>query len=138
GGSRRHLRARARLPGPLRLPPESGGRAGGRRISGFLFLPAPLFCSNASALMGDILHQLGIDSPKLIAQIIIFGIVYMVLKKLAFGPVTEMLETRQRRIAEGEDNLKKIKENLSSAEAQAAASLNKANTEAERLVKEAK
>jgi F-type H+-transporting ATPase subunit b len=62
----------------------------------------------------------------------------MVLKKYAFGPVTELLETRQRRIAEGEENLKKIKENLASAEAQATAALNKANTDADRLVKEAK
>lgn len=85
-----------------------------------------------------ILHQLGVDTPKLLAQILIFLIVYVVLKKYAFGPVTELLETRQRRIAEGEENLKKIKENLASAEAQAAASLSKANAEADRLVKEAK
>ncbi|HEX2750329.1 MAG TPA: ATP synthase F0 subunit B [Verrucomicrobiales bacterium] len=86
----------------------------------------------------EILHQLGIDTPKLFAQIIIFGIVYFVLKKYAFGPVTDMLETRQRRIAEGEENLKKIKENLASSEAQAAAALSKANADADRMVKEAK
>jgi F-type H+-transporting ATPase subunit b len=88
--------------------------------------------------MGEILHQLGIDTPKLVAQILIFLIVYVILKKFAFGPVTEMLENRQRRITEGEENLKKIKENLASSEAQANAALNKANADAERLVKEAK
>jgi F-type H+-transporting ATPase subunit b len=88
--------------------------------------------------MGEILHQLGIDTPKLIAQILIFGIVYVVLKKYAFGPVTDMLETRQRRIAEGEDNLKKIKENLASTEAQTTAALSKANADADRMVKEAR
>ena len=88
--------------------------------------------------MGEILHQLGIDGPKLVAQVIIFGIVYLVLKKYAFGPVTEILEERRRRIADGEDKLKQIKENLSSSEAQASAALQKANDSAERMVKEAR
>jgi F-type H+-transporting ATPase subunit b len=88
--------------------------------------------------MGQILDQLGIDTPKLVAQILIFLIVYLVLKKYAFGPVTQLLETRQRRIEEGEENLKKIKENLSSSEAQAAAALAKANADADRMVKEAR
>ena len=84
-----------------------------------------------------ILDQLGIDFPKIIAQIIIFGIVYGILTKYAFGPVTALLEERRSRIAAGEANLDKIKENLSSSEAQAAAALAKANAEATRLIKEA-
>ncbi len=84
-----------------------------------------------------ILDQLGIDFPKIIAQIIIFGIVYGILSKYAFGPVTALLEERRSRIAAGEANLDQIKENLSSSEAQAAAALAKANAEATRLIKEA-
>ena len=84
-----------------------------------------------------ILDQLGIDFPKIIAQIIIFGIVYGILSKYAFGPVTALLEERRTRIAAGEANLDQIKENLSSSEAQAAAALAKANAEATRLIKEA-
>ncbi len=88
--------------------------------------------------MGEIITKFGIDSPKLIAQIIIFVIVYFVLSKYAFGPVTALLEQRRRRIAEGEDKLKEIKHNLSSSEAQAAAAIEKANAVADRMVKEAK
>ena len=84
-----------------------------------------------------ILDQLGIDFPKLIAQILLFGIVYGILSKYAFGPVTALLEVRRARIAEGEANLDRIKENLSSSSAQAAAALDKANSEANRIVKEA-
>jgi F-type H+-transporting ATPase subunit b len=84
-----------------------------------------------------ILDQLGIDYPKIIAQIIIFGIVYGILSKYAFGPVTALLEQRRTRIAEGEANLDKIKENLATSQAQAAAALDKANAEANRIVKEA-
>ncbi len=84
-----------------------------------------------------ILDQLGIDYPKIIAQIIIFGIVYLILSKYAFGPVTALLEERRTRIADGEANLGKIKENLATSEAQAAAALASANAEATRIIKEA-
>ena len=84
-----------------------------------------------------ILDQLGIDFPKIIAQIIIFGIVYLILSKYAFGPVTALLEQRRTRIAEGEANLDQIKLNLASSQAQAAAALDKANADAARIIKEA-
>ena len=84
-----------------------------------------------------ILDQLGIDFPKIIAQIIIFGIVYLILSKYAFGPVTALLEQRRTRIAEGEANLDQIRLNLASSEAQAAAALAKANADAARIIKEA-
>lgn len=90
------------------------------------------------AASGGILDTFGITADKLIAQILIFIIVYAVLKKYAFGPVTELLEERRRRIAEGEENLKQIKENLSNSEAQAAAAMQKANADADRMVKEAR
>ena len=88
--------------------------------------------------MGEILTKFGITPDKLVAQILIFGIVYLVLNKFAFGPVMAMLEERRRRIAEGEDKLKQIRENLSTSEAQAAAALQKANESADRMVKEAR
>ena len=84
-----------------------------------------------------ILDNLGIDFPKIIAQIIIFGIVYLILSKYAFGPVTALLEQRRTRIAAGESNLDQIRLNLASSEAQAAAALAKANADAARIIKEA-
>lgn len=84
-----------------------------------------------------ILDQLGIDYSKIIAQIIIFGIVYLILSKYAFGPVTALLEQRRTRIAEGEANLDQIRNNLATSQAQAAAALEKANAEAARIIKEA-
>jgi F-type H+-transporting ATPase subunit b len=86
----------------------------------------------------EIIHTFGIDIVKLTAQIIIFVIVYAILKKFAFGPVTGLLEERRRRITEGEENLKKIADNLATTEAQSAAALQKANADAERMVKEAR
>ena len=88
--------------------------------------------------MLEILHTLGINTPDIIAQMLVFGIVYFILSKYAFGPVTALLEERRRRIAEGEDNLKKIRENLAAAEATAEEVKAKANAEADRMINEAR
>lgn len=83
------------------------------------------------------MQQLGIDYRLLAAQIIIFLVVYAVLSKFAFGPVTSILEERRKRISDGEDNLKKIKSDLESANVTAAEIRAKAESEATRIVKEA-
>lgn len=85
-----------------------------------------------------ILSQFGVAWPKFIAQVIIFLCVYFILKKYAFGPVTAILEERRQRIAEGEENLKKIKKQLADSQATTQAKLDEANATALRLIAEAK
>ena len=87
--------------------------------------------------MGDILNSFGVTWAKLIAQILIFLIVYLVLKKKAFGPILGMLEQRKARIAEGEQNLEKIRTDLEGAEANAKELVAEANAQAERIIEEA-
>jgi F-type H+-transporting ATPase subunit b len=84
-----------------------------------------------------IADQFGLELPKLIAQVIIFGVVFWVLKTKAFGPIMAMLEQRRQRIADGESKLEKIAKDLADAEANARAVLDKANAEAARAVAEA-
>lgn len=86
----------------------------------------------------EMLHHLGIDWAKIVAQILIFGIVYLILKRYAFGPVTAMLEQRRQRIAEGEANLVTIRQNLAASEQQAKEIIDRANADADRIIKEAK
>jgi len=88
--------------------------------------------------MKEILDLFGIAWPKLIAQILLFLIVYSILKKYAFGPVTEMLEKRRLRIAEMEENLEKSRSDLENAEAQASEVLSEANSKAEEIVLQAR
>ncbi len=88
--------------------------------------------------MEQIVQAFGLEWPKLIAQVLIFAIVYYVLKKKAFGPVLEILEARRSRIAEGEENLKKIADDLASAEERSKELISKANSQAEQMIKEAK
>ena len=46
----------------------------------------------------DLLQDLGVDGPKLIAQLINFAIVLFVLWRFAYKPVLEMLENRRQKI----------------------------------------
>ncbi len=85
-----------------------------------------------------LLEQFGFDWPKFIAQIILFLIVYGVLSKFAFGPIITMLEERRRRIEEGQLNAEKIKQQLAEAEQRYSELLQKANTEAQALIEEAR
>ncbi len=96
------------------------------------------FLANAAPeAEGSPLDKFGVDYKMIIAQIIIFLIVYAILSKFAFGPVTSILEERRKRITDGEENLKKIKTDLESANASAAEIRAKADADATRIVKEA-
>lgn len=86
----------------------------------------------------DIFAQFGVEWPKFIAQVLLFIIVYFVLSKFAFKPIIAMLEERRRKIEEGQLNAEKIKQQLVESEARYAEILNKANTEAQRLIDEAR
>ena len=87
--------------------------------------------------MGEILSSFGVTWAKLIAQVLIFLIVYSILKKKAFGPVMAMLEERKARIAEAEKNLEKTRSELEGAENRAKEIVAEANAGADRIVEEA-
>jgi F-type H+-transporting ATPase subunit b len=86
--------------------------------------------------VGKVAQQFGVYWPNLIAQIILFGIVYYVLKKFAFQAVISMLEERRRRIEEGQLNAEKIKRQLAEAQTKYEEILAKANAESQRLLEE--
>ena len=87
---------------------------------------------------GGIADVFGFDLPKFLAQIIIVMIVYWILKKYAFGPITSMLAARSRKIAEIEEQSKQIKLSLAGAEAKAAELLRESNARADKMMAEAK
>ena len=86
----------------------------------------------------SVVEQFGFDSYKLIAQALTFVAVWFILKWKAYGPILEMLEKRKQRIAEGEENLKKIAEDLKDAEAKKAEIISEANAKAEKMISEAR
>lgn len=88
--------------------------------------------------MDETLRTLGIQWPKLIAQVINFAIVLFVLWKWAYKPVLQMLELRRTKIEESVANADKIKQELARTEADRQAKLTQADTEANKLIEEAR
>jgi F-type H+-transporting ATPase subunit b len=86
----------------------------------------------------QIANTFGLEWPKFIAQILIFGIVYFVLKQKAFGPILSMLEVRRKHIEELEADRKKVKEKLAAAEAEAKELRLAADKDASRMIEEAR
>ncbi|MCB1232892.1 MAG: F0F1 ATP synthase subunit B [Verrucomicrobiae bacterium] len=86
----------------------------------------------------EILQNFGINFPAFVAQVFIILVVYIILKKYAFGPVLAMLEERRKRIEAGESDLVKIREQLEQAESKVQGMLDEANTKAEKMISEAR
>src|SRR5208282_6181721 len=86
--------------------------------------------------LSKVADQFGVTWPNLIAQVVLFAIVYLVLKRFAFKPVIAMLEERRRRIEEGQINAENIKKQLAEAQAKYEEILAKANADAQRLIEE--
>jgi len=103
-------------------------------------LESTLILLAAAAPDGDlsVVEQFGFDEQKLFAQALTFIAVWTILKWKAFGPILEMLEKRKQRIAEGEENLKKIADDLKDAEAKKLEIILEANAKAELMINEAR
>src|SRR5215469_11579626 len=86
--------------------------------------------------VGNIAQQFGVSWPNLIAQVILFAVVYFVLKRFAFQPIIAMLEERRRRIEEGQLNAEKIKKQLAEAQTKYEEILAKANADSQKLLEE--
>ncbi len=87
---------------------------------------------------GDIAHQFGLNTPDFIAQVISFLIVAGLLYKFAYNPVLAVLAERRQRIADGLANADKIKQELARTEALQREVLEKANSQATKLIEEAR
>jgi F-type H+-transporting ATPase subunit b len=87
---------------------------------------------------GELMTSFGVNKHLFFSQLISFLIVAFVLKKFAVGPVQQMLEQRRARIAEGEEKLKRIEQQLADSEKRTQEAIDKANEQALRLINEAK
>jgi F-type H+-transporting ATPase subunit b len=80
----------------------------------------------------------GVDWPHLTAQIVSFSIVCALLYWLAYRPVLRMLDVRRQQIAQGLENTQKINAALAAIEDTRLETLRTAQTEAARLITEAR
>jgi F-type H+-transporting ATPase subunit b len=88
--------------------------------------------------MGDTIQVLGIQWPKLLAQLLNFAIVMFVLWRWAYKPVFAVLEARRQKIAEGLANAEKSTTQLAKTEADRKAILAQAGDQANKMIEEAR
>jgi len=88
--------------------------------------------------VNQLFAQFGVTWPKFAAQVILFLIVYAILKKFAFAPIIATFEARRRTIEEGQANAEKIKKQLSESEIRCQEILRKANSDAQHIIEEAR
>lgn len=89
-------------------------------------------------MAGDTGAQFGVNWTLLGSQIVSFVIVCIVLQKFAYKPILAVLEERKQKIAESLENAAKVKQQLADAEARHAEILSAANTEAQKIIDEAR
>jgi len=80
----------------------------------------------------------GFNAWLFFSQIIILCIVAFLLQKFAYKPILTVLEERRKRIADGLANAEKIKLQLAESEQRYQEILTKANTEAQKMIDEAR
>lgn len=101
-----------------------------------------MFAAAQSGGLGEMAAEtgraFGFNTSLFISQVISFVIVALLLKKFAYGPILKVLLERRERIEEGLKNAEKIKSELASTEAARQEILNKANTQANKLIEEAR
>lgn len=88
--------------------------------------------------MAEAVQALGINPGYLIGYSLNVIAMIAILGAVAWKPITEMLNERRERIAEGVNNARKAEEALASAEADKQAILDDARAEAQRLISEAR
>lgn len=86
----------------------------------------------------QIFDLFGLDIRFLLAQIVNFGIVAFLLYKFAFKPVLATIEERQKKISDGLQYAEEMKIKLAEAEKEHAATIQKAQQEAQTILGEAR
>jgi len=95
-----------------------------------------------SAAAGDtdpgLVGQFGINGKIILAQVVNFVVVGFLLWKFAYKPVMSTLDERQKKIADGLQFAEEAKAQLAETEKRQAEVLREANTEAQKIVQEAR
>ena len=94
--------------------------------------------ANEGSAVMQLIGSLGIHWQQFVSQLVIFLILFWVLKKFAYQPVLKMLDERQRRIAESMANVEKIKSELATTEKTREEIIAKANESANALIAKVK
>ena len=92
----------------------------------------------APSAITKITQDFGVSVPLILAQVLSFSIVAFVLWKFAFKPVLATLDERQQKIESGLKYAEEMQAKLAAAQQESAAIVRQANTEASRIIEEAR
>jgi F-type H+-transporting ATPase subunit b len=100
----------------------------------------PIFIAAGSTadLVSSTAESFGFDVRIFLSQVVSFVIVAFLLRRFAYKPILAVLEERRQRIAEGLLNAEKIKRQLAEAEQRYQEILAKGNSEAQKMIDEAR
>ena len=99
----------------------------------------PLFLAAAQgAAQPGIVETFGLETKYIIMQVISFLVVLAVLYKFGIKPVTATMEERNRKIEAGIRHAEEMQAKLAAAQQESAAIVRQANTEAARIVEDAR
>lgn len=84
--------------------------------------------------MLEILGRIGFDWPVALANLINFIIIFLILKKFAFGPIQKIIAERQKKIDEGLENAQKAETDLMMAEELKNKKLEEARVKANQII----
>ncbi len=81
--------------------------------------------------------ELGLNVPWLIAQVVNFGILFLVLRFVAFKPIMRMMDARSNKIKDSLEQAERIKQQADMAEQETAKKIAEAAQEARNIVEQA-
>ena len=84
------------------------------------------------------MEQLGINLPGLITQIVSFTILFVILSKLLYKPLVNLLDQRAEKITAGLEAAERAKEEASKSEDSIRIQLEEARSEGQRLIAQAR
>lgn len=84
----------------------------------------------------EALESLGIDWRLIIAQVINFLVLLFLLKKFLYGPIINILESRQKKIQDGLENFDHSEQELERAKNEAKKIIAEANEKANKITQE--
>jgi len=87
--------------------------------------------------MGGLIESFGINVPSLIAQVINFGVLFVLLYVLAYKPILRMLDERSRRIKESLEQAEYIKQRTALVEKEIAGRIDEATQEGHKIIEQA-
>ena len=107
-------------------------------MTDFVLFAAVAGANAGEGMIASTAKAFGFNMSLFISQVISFLIVAFLLHRFAYKPILKVLEQRREEIAQSLANAEKIKQQLADAEASRQKTLAEANTQANKLIEEAR